>query len=739
MSKLEPAAQAKGRIQKASPVRRPVAVAAQGNEDGEFSLGFLLGVWNQWWKLIIPISLMLAVGSAAIVMWTFQPKYKAEARIEIAEHAPWIISQDQGPKAQQYVATQIEILRSPRVLNACVQEEKIAEMVKNELSNKRDPIKWLSEKGLTIETLGQSTLVSISYKGTNADTASMLVNSVVDNYFKIQTDQRTMRVKKILTVLQRNKKSQSTQVARLQNLVKSLAKNLDVTPDLTGQNIVVNQTTPVQELMNQITKADFDIANLESAVTAIQISLADDSQQVSPELVNSRIDSLPEINARRQELIQEEAKLAQVEAFATGGRSSEAYVSQQAKTASLRNAIELMRTQHYDSMSEQVRALGRSGIAQELEYKRTELEQKRALMKKLSNRYELEKDKVDKEGNKRLEFDFALQELRRALSLLATISERDAQMSAELGAPGRPELYSEAAPNYEPEQKWPIVELAASTLGSLVIPFGIAIFWENTVRRISSVEQLEARTNVEVIGEVSRLPARQGRNSRVVGHELGLFEESIDSLRTSLLLSNDDEELQVIAVCSAVSGEGKTSVSSQLAVSIARATGQPVLLVDGDMRAPDVHQIFEIPLSPGLVDVLDGQKSLEDSINRTWSEHVHLLPAGELEKSPHKLLGTPAFNTLLDEARLWYRYIVIDTPPVLAASEALVIAKQADGTIVCTMRDFSRENHVQMAHHRLRATGAQTIGTVLNGVPVRNYASRYGSYGQYGYTNQKNG
>jgi Mrp family chromosome partitioning ATPase len=115
---------------------------------------------------------------------------------------------------------------------------------------------------------------------------------------------------------------------------------------------------------------------------------------------------------------------------------------------------------------------------------------------------------------------------------------------------------------------------------------------------------------------------------------------------------------------------------------------------------------------------------------------VHLLTAGGLDKSPHKLLGTPAFRNLLDEARLSYRYIVIDTPPVLAASESLVVAKQADGTIVCAMRDFSRENHLRLAHARLEATGADTIGVVLNGVPVRNYASRYGSYGRYDYANQ---
>ena len=289
--------------------------------------------------------------------------------------------------------------------------------------------------------------------------------------------------------------------------------------------------------------------------------------------------------------------------------------------------------------------------------------------------------------------------------------------------------------NYEPVVKYPIVELSASLAGSLLLPFAFAFLWENSVRRISSVEQLESKTNLGVIGEISRLPAKRINQTKSTGQELGLFEESIDSLRTSLLLSEEGQDLQVLAVCSAVSGEGKTSVASQLAVSIARATGQPVLLVDGDMRAPDIHQIFEVPLAPGLCDVLDEEISLEEAINRSWSEHVHLLPAGELKKSPHKLLGTSTFSKLIEEARLWYRYVVIDTPPVLAASESLVVARAADGTIVCAMRDFSRETHVQLAQSRLSATGADTIGTVLNGVPVRSYSSRYGSYGHYGYAN----
>ncbi len=146
------------------------------------------------------------------------------------------------------------------------------------------------------------------------------------------------------------------------------------------------------------------------------------------------------------------------------------------------------------------------------------------------------------------------------------------------------------------------------------------------------------------------------------------------------------------------------------------------------MRSPDIHRIFQIDLEPGLAGVLDGSARLREAINRHWSEHVHILPAGKLTRSPHKLLGSDRFHRLLEQARLHYRFVIVDTPPVLAASEAMVMARDADGTLICAMRDVSRESHIKMTYKRLISVGARPIGTVLNGVPARQYARRYGSY-----------
>ncbi len=128
--------------------------------------------------------------------------------------------------------------------------------------------------------------------------------------------------------------------------------------------------------------------------------------------------------------------------------------------------------------------------------------------------------------------------------------------------------------------------------------------------------------------------------------------------------------MRVLAITSAVNHEGKTSVATQLALSLARATGKKTLLVDGDMRSPDVHKVFGISMTPGLAEVLSEECTLDDAIVTTHNAHVHLLPAGRLNTNPHRLLGNGAWKSLLDKVPDSYGYVIIDTPPVLAASEA---------------------------------------------------------------------
>ena len=338
---------------------------------------------------------------------------------------------------------------------------------------------------------------------------------------------------------------------------------------------------------------------------------------------------------------------------------------------------------------------------------------------------------VEQCSEENLLLGFKKDELAQKQKVLERITERQIALQTER-APPQVVWHEPAKVPIAPVELVPYKKMTMAGLLALLAPFGLAIGWESLTRRIGGSEDLERQLRMQVMGEIARLPMRR----YVVPHtpemnavsELRVFEESIDSLRTALTLSDSLRDMRVLAITSAASHEGKTSVASQLAISLARASGKPTLLIDGDMRSPDVHRVFGIARDPGLAEVLNHQCLLGEAIVKTADPNVYLLPAGRLKVSPHRLLGNGAWKAVLEQLPTGFRYVIIDTPPVLAASEALVLAKSADAALLCVMRDVSRTDQVRKASDMLYLAGGHPIGTVLNGVPVSHYKYRYGVY-----------
>jgi capsular exopolysaccharide synthesis family protein len=207
-----------------------------------------------------------------------------------------------------------------------------------------------------------------------------------------------------------------------------------------------------------------------------------------------------------------------------------------------------------------------------------------------------------------------------------------------------------------------------------------------------------------------------------------IFAESINSLRTNLAVAESLDEQLVIAVTSSVSGEGKTSVATSLAMSIMNATDLPTLIIDADMRSPDVATILKTRSRPGLFDLLSNKCELNDAIHRVNESNLYVIPGGRATRNPHHIVGVSATKQLLDQLRTRFHAIVIDTPPILGASESLIFAKACDAALFCTRCDFSRVKQVRMAVERLEHAGVSLAGAVLSGTPAKRYAYLYGYY-----------
>ncbi|WP_236624798.1 tyrosine-protein kinase domain-containing protein [Rhodopirellula sp. SWK7] len=342
----------------------------------------------------------------------------------------------------------------------------------------------------------------------------------------------------------------------------------------------------------------------------------------------------------------------------------------------------------------------------------------------LKAQHDEERERMEQFGGTTAELQFANDELVVASDVLTKLRGRVAAIRTERRQDGAVRTLASATPPKSPVEAMPYKKLGMASAVAFMVPFLFGLLWELKVQRLTDAETHDKTGQLApVLGEVARLPAGAGA---VKGRRV--FEESIDTLRANLFLSVDTRETRSIAIVSSMSGEGKSSVASQLALSIAKATGETVLLVDADLRCPDQHEIFGLEMGPGFTSVLSKESQLVDAVDSSLGNLIHLLPAGRLNASPHRLISPANVTAFVDAALESYEYVVFDTAPVLAAGETLAIASAVDSTLICVMRDVSRKESVLRTTRRLEASGASVAGTVFSGVSARQYGYRYGDY-----------
>jgi capsular exopolysaccharide synthesis family protein len=481
--------------------------------------------------------------------------------------------------------------------------------------------------------------------------------------------------------------------------------------------------------------AEVDRQILELKMQAFEELIAKEQAEVPEAKLDQAVDSQSSIVAMKNALLEKKDRLKEYERTLVRGNQDRLYVTLQEEIRVDEENLQKTRSELRDSVREEIAAKMGNEHKDALARGRAELDSARLMERLLRERNDALKKDVQEATGDTLQLEFKQAELARAEQVFTIIADRAIKLRTEQRAPSRVMCLLKADPPVAPVEWLPFKRMAVAGVGGMGLLLLLAMAWEWFAHRVSDSQQIELHARLPVLGEITRLPVSAGVRRRSLsgraGRDLGMFEESIDSLRTSLVLSKP-QDMQVLAITSASNSEGKTSVALQLAVSIARSTGQRVLLIDADMRSPDIHELLEIRHSPGLAEVLGHKCVLQEAIVTEWSKFVHVIPAGKLTTSPHKLLGNGALKTLLDEVRGDYRYVVIDTPPILAASEALVLAKAADACLFCAMRDVSRIDRIRRSCDRLAAAGANPIGVVLSGISIREYSHEYGSY--YGFS-----
>ncbi len=305
------------------------------------------------------------------------------------------------------------------------------------------------------------------------------------------------------------------------------------------------------------------------------------------------------------------------------------------------------------------------------------------------------------------------------------LGERVDELETGKPAPVRAQLLDRAAVPLAPFTPKPKTDLTLGVLLGLVAGFALVGLLEALDRTLKTSAQADAAFRAPMLGLVPR--RRSGGMLVVSSEDGGVDSEAYRALRTAVQFTQADMVVRTVLVTSAAPGDGKTTTAANLALALA-ASGERVALVDGDLRRPSVADAFGLEQAVGLGSLVLRQVQLGDALQQ-WSDGVVILPSGQpLPPNPSEVLGSNFMSQLLESLAERVDVVVIDTPPVLPVTDAVVLSTQVDAVLLVARYGKTRRGPAAEARRRLDAVGANVIGYVLNAVPPRESGSYYSDY-----------
>ena len=288
---------------------------------------------------------------------------------------------------------------------------------------------------------------------------------------------------------------------------------------------------------------------------------------------------------------------------------------------------------------------------------------------------------------------------------------------------------------------WILATLVGTMLGTLLAL--IKGLMRNVVK---DPERLEAKTGIPVIATIPRSPllTRLGKSKKSQNRLLAyadsnsLSYEAIKSLRTNLMFgmpttSDSAQRAKVILITGESPGVGKSFISSNLSEVFAQLN-KKILIIDADMRLGELHKMFNMTQDNGLGDYLAQDVAITTVVHPTIMNNVDFMPRGQHPHNPASLLSGDKFTTMMTELNAHYDYIILDSPPILAASDAIIMSQYADKVLMVTRYDKSIEGQVVYAIKQMHKANVQVDGIILNDVQ-QGLLSKYSYHYSYAYGN----
>jgi capsular exopolysaccharide synthesis family protein len=305
------------------------------------------------------------------------------------------------------------------------------------------------------------------------------------------------------------------------------------------------------------------------------------------------------------------------------------------------------------------------------------------------------------------------------------------RVSQSQESPVKVTVVKEAQADPAPVSPRPARNLALGLVIGLMLGFGTALLRDVLDKSVKSQRDLETITDRTILGGIAFDTDASAHPLIVQVDPRSQRAEAFRSLRTNLQFIDVADPPKSIVVTSSLPGEGKSTTTANLALSLAE-TGLKVVVIEGDLRRPRLLDYLGFEGSVGLTDVLVGRVDVEDVLQPFGRTGLRLLGAGPIPPNPSELLGSANMEQLVEELTGRYDYVLIDAPPLLPVTDAAVLSTIVDGALVVVGAGVAQREHVRRALDSLEAVNGSVLGLILNRVKAKDGGGGYGTY-EYDY------
>jgi polysaccharide biosynthesis transport protein len=684
----------------------------------------LLTMLRRRWLFALSLGLLgsTAVGIATWLLMTRTGTYTVQAMVHLASTPDSLLPRT-APDFEKFAffqMTQQTLVKSQVVLEDVLRDPEVASLgiIHREGAKKE----WLAQ-ALKVDFPQGAEILRISMTGEEPGDLVVLVNAVMKIYVEKFVNSEERRRKTRLAQLDRLKTEHNKQLTAKQLALRTSAPKLgaiDAHALNAFQEIQMQQLASAREQMGLRREEKW---RLEEKLK--QLRRAKETFSVPAHAVDEEVDADAVVKQYRAQIEKLEMHMADVRNVTRPAQAEQTLI----KDGTLkilednRAALAKRMKEARPTIAQRLRAKALANLDAEITETENRLAIAGELEKSLGKTLEelgRERGAVGKETLKTIELIRAVEDEEKIISKLA--DQIQALEMESLGESRATPLDNAIVTQTSSGKKRLALTggASAATLGLLV--FGVA-FFEFRKRKIDSADEVIHGFGVGLVGTLPVVPrGMRRRGTTLPGKALyNQWTESIDSYRMLLLRQFGADSVRVVMVTSAMPGEGKSSLSSHLAVSLARA-GFRTVLVDTDLRNPTVHRIFALPRGPGLSDILNGAPVVAQP---TVVSGLYAIPSGNLDLGAVLSIARDDTNKLFERLKQEFDFVVVDSSPVLAVAGTLHIAQHVDGVILSILRNVSRMPKVSAAIARLEMVGASILGAVVNGSDEDVYSSRY--------------